>query len=289
MKNIFFCLFVLLSTALISQNEYNYYYDSEYIVDYFPLKYFPAQNVKKMIINCENVKNKKISVYSKVFNEKGKLINYNKIDEKNVEIPIIAFQYDLNNNKTSAKSYRKGKLKSETTFVYNEKNYCLEVKKKNKNNKILLHNTWEYAASGCLAQSITYINGTDKPKHKWVYEYFDKCKNSKTILYNKNGKVENTWTYDCSQEGTKLEKKKDETQVCKYEKIDDNFMIKVYQSFNEKGKLRKYVTKYTLKDTLIVESATYNEKDELLHLSTYDNCYDRPLIYTGYHNGKKNI
>ena len=82
-------------------------------------------------------------------------------------------------------------------------------------------------------------------------------------------------------------KKKDETQICKWEESTDNFLIKVYQRFDEKGKIRKYVQKYTLKDTSLIETKLYDENDVLLSASNYEPRNRRMTEYTLYKKGEE--
>jgi len=145
-------------------------------------------------------------------------------------------------------------------------------------------NTRKYNSDTSLTESILYRK-KDKLSQRWVYEYYSKGKRSKTTLYNKKGEVKGVWSYDCKDEGEELIKKKNETQICKWDESTKDHLIKVSQEFNEKGEIRKSVQKYTL-DTLILEYAMYNENGTLLSKNTYDKNVKKPLSIIRYKKGK---
>ena len=95
-----------------------------------------------------------------------------------------------------------------------------------------------------------------------------------------------TWSYDCKQEGEKLEKKKDETQVCRYDETTAGLLIMVTENFDEKGRITKMVRKFTRLDTLPLEVAHYDYQERPISIATYDSSYKRLLNYKNYKRGK---
>jgi hypothetical protein len=83
----------------------------------------------------------------------------------------------------------------------------------------------------------------------------------------------------------KLEKEKKKTQVCTWSEDQGKYLIKTYQRFNEKGEIRKWVTKYTIADTTIVSSKSYDENDSLVWVSNY-NEKGRRVYSASYKKGK---
>ena len=267
------------------QSEYNSYWNWEYRKSqYQPIVHKTAKNVEQ--VNYTIIRKNKESKYVKRFNDSGKLVSYSSIDKDQKEIPIGEFEYDKNSRLIVSKSYHKGEIKSTTFKTLTERGKITELKKVNSKEAIILRNTWEYNSDSCLSKSIRY-GKKDKIHRTWKYEYFGKCQKSKTTLYKGNAKVKNVWSYDCKEEGSKLEKRKNETQVCKWEKSTEQYLIKVYQTFDEKGRIRKYVSKYTMADTLIFEHSTFDGNDELIRKTTYDKSFNKPLVSTSFRKGKK--
>jgi hypothetical protein len=79
-----------------------------------------------------------------------------------------------------------------------------------------------------------------------------------------------------------LIKKKDETQICLWDENDGKYLIKVVQDFDEKGHVRKTVSKYNIADTTIVEYARYDKNDRLLSKSTYLGSYKKQISYESF-------
>ena len=103
---------------------------------------------------------------------------------------------------------------------------------------------------------------------------------------NGSGKVLKIWSYDCKEEGQQLAKKKNESQICKWEETDKDFLIKVTETFNKKGEVVKNVSKYTLSDTAIVEWTTYDSDGNIQNHQTFDKDYNVPLLQEYYQKGK---
>jgi hypothetical protein len=281
---------LLVANFVLGQNwETNFDYDMEYSVAMHQPTYLSYVNgfnnikVEQLQYVLINKKGEK-SQYVKEFNEYGKVVKYYKNDPEKGQVPLYDFEYE-EGMLTQAKSYRKGKANITIKKTLNDYGRVLESTRINKRGKVVVRNTWEYNTDSCLVASTRYKrNG--KVKRKWAYEYYDKHNKSRSKLYNGKGKLLNVWTYDCKQEGEKLSKKEDTTQICKWDETSLDYLFRVYQTFNEKGKIRKYVRKYTREDTAIVESTTYDENDNMLYHSTYDKSYKKPLLSEGYRKGK---
>ncbi|HLV42879.1 MAG TPA: hypothetical protein VKY37_11415 [Brumimicrobium sp.] len=279
-------LLMLSAFSYTQTSEYNNYTLAENVQSqYTPIKYQPTEHVEKITFTVLGKKNKERK-FIKEYNEEGQLTHFSGTDKNGNMIPISTIEYDQNNKVIVSKHYKKGELKNSIYRTYTDNGKLKEIVNKDAKEHVVFRNIWEYTADDCLSKSIRFKkNG--KIDKRWAYEYSDQCTKSKTTLYNGKGKVINTWSYACKEEGEKLEKRKNEAQVCKWEETTNNYLIKVYQTFNEKGKVRKNVSKYTLNDTLIVEHATMDDNDNLIHKSTYDKSYDKPLISTSFNKGKK--
>jgi hypothetical protein len=120
----------------------------------------------------------------------------------------------------------------------------------------------------------------------WEYEYFSACDKSKSVLKNGKGKVLSTWNYDCKDEGEKVIPKKNEFKVCKYEETSKEYLIKVSEKTNEKGDVYRTIQKFTLADTLIIESKRLDAHGRLMQLTTYDKDFRKPLVYKNFRKGK---
>lgn len=289
MKAIASILFISLSfysLAQLHQQEYNYTYDWEYSkANHEPIFYKPTEKVEKINFTVVNKRGKE-SNFIKEYNSDGNLVKYAEFEKDNNEIPILTFTYDENKLEKEARFYKRGKLKGQIQKEYNSNKKLVELVKKDKKGKIKQRDTWQYNDAECQNTSTRYkANG--KVDRKWEYSYYVDCKKKQTKLFNGNGKLLKVWSHECKEEGEQLVKKKDETQVCRWEESTDNFLIKVYQSFNEKGKIRKYVQKYTLQDTTLIETKLFNENDVLLSIATYEPLERRLTSYTQFHKGKK--
>jgi hypothetical protein len=205
-----------------------------------------------------------------------------------VEQKGIIRQYDENGYKAYEEWYKKGKLKTKTTFSNKADGNPLLVEKTNADGEILMKSVWTYNPDGFVSESILYKKGGTEMKNKWAYEYFYKGRLSKTILYKGNGKVKKIWSYNCKEEGQKLEKRKNETQVCTWDQSSADYLLKVFQTFDEKGNVVKNVYKYTVRDTLILEYCRYDEKDRLVVKETFNKDFKLGLTRARYKkNGKQ--
>ena len=285
MKRIALLAFVFLCLNSFAQSEYNWNWDWDFDKTvYQPIKYSPPIGSNTVVFTSVNKKGK-IKKYKKTYNSGGNLLAYFEQDKSENFVPVVEYTYDSENLIKSSKSYKKGKLENTVVKTRLAKGKPLEVKKTNSKNELISHSTWKYNEDNCVIASNRYKKG-DKLYYSWEYEYRGGCEKAKTTLKNKSGKVVQVWSYDCKEEGQVLEKRKDEVQVCKWDETNKDYLIRINETFNEKGEVRKTVRKFTLGDTLIVESSVYDVKGILVRHSTYDKGYSKPLLVENFKNGK---
>ncbi|HLP10889.1 MAG TPA: hypothetical protein VK177_03095 [Flavobacteriales bacterium] len=280
-------------TNLNAQEQFNDFWDwSTYYFIVYPTKNMGNKDVSEVKMIHQGYKrsgkpSKKPGISFKKFDENGRPVEMLYTDKKGILRKGITMVYDQNGQKTHIELYRKSVLRHKTSFTYASKGKYSEIINTNKDGEINWKSTWTYNADGCVTESAKFKKGT-KLKRRWTYEYYDKCKLARSFLYNGRGKLKNTWSYDCKEEGQKLEKKKNEIQVCYWEQSSIDYITKVAQTFDEKGKLVKYVSKFTAKDTLPVEHTTYDEKDRLVTRYTYNKSWDLQTSRSRYKkNGKQ--
>lgn len=268
--------------AQISEYNYNrnYYY---YASDIEPIRYKPEKAMKQ--IDFTVTKGNQVKKYYKKYNEKGKLLEYAKIDDEGKATPLYQYVYNDDFRRTKEIRLKKGQPLFTTYYSYAKLGEPSEVKMVKNEKKQKFRSTYAYNENDCISGS-EYFNGKDKLKKKWVYTYFEKCDRSMTMQYNGKGKLLNTWTYACKEDGEKLKAKKNKTQVCKWDESDGKYLVKIYQSMDEDGRMMKHVSKYTIQDTLIVESKSYNHQEELVYHVTYDKSFRIPLKSISYRSQK---
>lgn len=289
MKRTIFTLCALFATlSLFSQSEYNFPSDWEYYhLEQYPTKIKPNQKVKKAFYEVTEVKRNKTHKIIKHFNDQGNLLKYILVDKNNDSIPKGIFEYDQKGELSAIQLYKEKKINNTISYKRGSFGNILDYQIINRKNRITVHKKWEYNPKGNVTQSISFKKGTTDTLSKWQYDYYEDGKKAKTTLYDRKGRVKMAWSYQCNQEGAKLEKREKETQVCQWKKTADNYLVYAYQTFNEKGKIIKNVFKYSIKDTLLMEQCVYNELDSLTYKATYNKSFERPISQTNYHKGKK--
>lgn len=272
----------MLSYVAMSQSEYNHRYFSMYWQNNINKKAIKDNGVSKTTLvnkRGDKIRFQTITNYDK----NGNII---KVIRKNKKGKIkwgTDYTYNDKNKALTIHNYKKGKLKNAHYLEYNEKGRITAEYSQKGNNEKVLTNDWKYNDEKCLVESNHYKkNG--KIKNIWKYEYISKCKKSKSILYNSRNKVVQSWTYECKDEGEILKKKKNDTQICLWDTIATDYLIKVAQFFNEKGEVTKSVIKYT-PDTLILERTHYNKNDIITYKATYNKAYNKPLKTISYRKG----
>lgn len=291
MKNLIFPFLLFGCFSLVAQSQYNHNFDWQ-MSDLYnkPISYFPLEKVEH--IEFTVLKNGKEKKYLKEYDSSGRAKSlYKLLPNKSgteTRIPIITVndfqQGDQLIRQTSY--FKRGKLKKSLIKRYNKDGKKLESTKTNARGKIKHRDIWSYNEQGCLQQSVRYKrNG--KVHRKWAYEYYEDCEKAKTTLSKGNGKIINVWNYDCDDEGKQLVKKKDETQICQWDEQNQDFLIKVKQYFDEKGRVRKEVSKYRRADTAIVERKIFDGEDEIDALYAYDPNIKRLTEIIRYKKGEK--
>lgn len=284
MKNILVTLFLFSATTSYAQSEYNYENTWTQRRNSAIVFNVPGVKNKEVDIVTKNVKRNKEWHFKKQYDRNGKLIKYSKFS-KGEEIVLNENFYDDEGGVLNTREFKKtGKLKEELKIERNQEGKQVKSEKF-KNGKKVSTKVWNYRPAGCVEMSTMHKANGDL-KYKWMYEYYTECDKKRSVLLKPNGKVKKEWTYDCKQEGEQLEKKKDMTQICKWEELDGNYIVKVYQSLNDKGETYKMVSTFRSSDTAIVKVESYNGKEELERVYTYDFSYERPLTHKSFKKGK---
>lgn len=281
MKGILLVVALTIYNLLNAQMYHGYHYDKiQMEAQNRPLYYKPIQNVEHITMTLKDSKGKE-SVYKKQYNENNDLTMYEYI-KKGQKEKLYTLEYNKHNLLERTELIEKGEKVYSRQLNHNEDKKILSDVKTSSNGKKLWKKYWNYSNEGCLMEQGMYRKG--KLKSKNVYEYHSPCELSKNHFYNGKGKLKKTWSYDCKSEGEELKPQKNTTQVCRWEESDGEFLLKIYQTLNDKGKLEKVVTKLTL-DTLPLESSSYNMQGELIYSSTYDKDYSKPIKSVFYHKG----
>lgn len=287
MKNLLLVLFIIVSQLSFGQSEYNYSGNSYKFSGYNDLIYLvPAVKNKTVEVITTRNKGRKVYHYEKSFNEFAKVTEEAKI-KKGERLVTRQNAYDKNGKITNAKIFKKGSLREQFIITRNEDGLQTAFENKNGKGKLKSKSVWEYVPNQkCMKSSTLYKKEGTQVKKQWSYEYYGDCEKKQSVLTNGKGKVLKIWTYDCKKEGEELTKKKDVNQICKWEETDENFLIKVQQNFDEKGRIMKTVAKYRAVDTSLVSYKRYNSDNELISESNYDPDTKKNLGYTLYKKGK---
>ena len=286
MKQLLLVIFALISINTMSQNEYDYNTSANHNYDFSGFKMAKKtivdNNIKQIIINTKHKKHN--STYIRQYTKTGLISKKEMINKGGDTITTASYTYNDTDKLTSYNHYRKGKLRKSYIYKYNDNNKLIASYTQKAEHEKVKKTDRTYNDNNCLKESHRYKRN-EKIKYTWKYEYYDKCNKSKSTVYNRKGKVINIWTYDCKDAGEKLEKKKDEIQVCKWDSISNNYLYKVKESFNEKGEIVRTVRKYTL-DSLILETSLFNKNGKLIYKAIYNKSISRPLTITAYAKGK---
>ena len=284
MKNLSLITLLLFTSTLFGQ--YTMFYGYEWETDYLryrPIQYSPVKNVDQISFTI-NKRGKEKGTAIKKFNKDGYVTEFTEF-KNGKEEESITLAYNENNKIQEIKHLNKGEVKRKTVFQHKDDKKPLSVVRYNRKNKIDSKDIWTYSKDDCLLEYALYKND-EKIWQRYVHEYRANCELSKTTQYNGRNKAKHVWTYDCKQEGEQLTKKKDTDQVCRWEEISPGILTKVYQTFDEKGRTIKNVSKYTLADTLILERTQYDKNDKLMFKGTYDKDFKKPLVHESFKKGK---
>ncbi len=190
--------------------------------------------------------------------------NFNLLEEKYGKTQIL-FQYNKNNCYTDFKLIKRNKkLKKHEIIEYNDS--CMVTKYEyRKKNDAKLKNKWvsEYDNSlkRILAKVIFDKDGTTE-KYKWEYDYYEDGKRKQTKYYKK-GELKHIWNYTCDDEGKEQKEGIKTEQVCLVkEYLQDSSYIITNRTTDNKGRIRKNVSKYN-KNKKLIEYRSYNYKGKL--------------------------
>ncbi len=274
------CAFTILLSSATAQ-EYNY--QITYNHDYYQAGQdvgHDNKNVKQKTVYNTN-KKAQTSKYIYKYNKDGQLTSFESINRKGKIVSQQINEYNDWSAIAMMERYKRGKLDQQVITEYNADHNVVAITTINGKGKTVRKKTYVYKDKK-LTESYLYKRGGKKISKQWLYNYNNEGKKTRSTLLNSRGKIMHEWTYECNDEGIKLAQTKDETQVCKYQKTEDDYLIQVNQSFDDEGKISKYVRKYTLKDTLIVESSRYDKKDRIKYLMTYDHSYYKQTSYKSF-------
>ncbi len=265
-----------------AQSEYNPAWDSDFAqFNFTPINYTPTQKVNKITFEEINLRNNKTTTHVRNYNNMGKVVSYLQISPKKDTLIIGIQEYTNDGKMKLGRKFKKHVLTVASESNYDEKGRITKWVKTDGHKKVISCNTWKWNQSGNITESVEYKKDTTKIKNRWVYDYVDNKKTG-TTLYDRKGKILKIWSYQCNQEGEKLEKKEKVTQICRWNQSDEKYIIKSTRSFDEKGKIQKNVYKYNIKDSTIAEHTIYNEKDSLVYRCIYDRSWDKPLVASSY-------
>ncbi len=257
-------------------------HNPSYSYDYY-LTYYNDFNIDKTIQTQTVVytnKKGKTNTSKFEYNKGGKIAKVYWAGKKGEMYLASNITYDQKTNKitTLDKYKKKDKLKYSMNYKWNIDSALTEISKTNRKGKLDYKSTWKYTDAKKILESKRYNNDGEDLKFIWKYVYDDKDELLQTQLFKgEKEKLKHVWDFNCHQEGEVLNKEKNTTQVCTWSEDQGKFLVKTYQRFDEKGKIRKYVSYYTLKDTVLVESKSFNSKDELISISKYNS--DKKNIY----------
>lgn len=271
---------------MTAQSEYNYQGRMFYTGAEDIIYLVPAMKNMTVRVKTTKLNSKKVYQYEKTFNEFAKVTEEKKIKKDEVLL-TNSNEYNEKGELIDRKYFRNGKLKRVYEYTRNEKGKITNYENRDGKGKLKAKGTWEYMPNAkCLKNSVSYKKDGTTAKRMWNYEYFGDCEKKQSTLTNAKGKVIKTWTYACKTEGEELVKKKDVNQVCNWEETDDNYLIKVQQNFDEKGKVVKMVSKFRSSDTALVSYKRYNSDNEMTSESVFNPDTEKELSYSYYKNGK---
>lgn len=286
MKKLIVLIEITYSVSLFAQPEYNsmnWIYSFDYKKPLVSL--IPAVEAIDVDLQVTYAKNGKVKKYRSVYDQFGNLTLHGEYKDNDFQV-MNENKFNEKGKVLQTKRFKKGKIKREVTFAWNEKDKITHLKHIKNGDKLVTIGKWTYKDEDCLVSSVRYKDDSETIDREWRYEYYDDCQKKRSVLLNGKGKVKKEWTYDCKEEGEVMEKKKDVTQVCKWEESSGEYLTKVIQSFDDKGRTFKSVSKYRIADTALVSYKRYNHKEELTYEASYDFDPKRPLKTLIYKKGE---
>ncbi|RLD65398.1 MAG: hypothetical protein DRI84_06900 [Bacteroidetes bacterium] len=216
---------------------------------------------------------------------------------------------------TNHKYFKKGKLKREFSFEYNEYGYYTRYYRGSVNNtkyeeqlvfndsnrviqyssfnkKHKLHRKYviKYNDNQQIIRKDIYDGIHLEPKFIWLYQYNEEGKRIQTEHYKK-GKLKTKWVYSCDEEGSKVKDKKVDvkTSCSLVEHNNDGSYVKIYRTTDSKGKILKSRWTYN-KDSVLTAYERINNKGVIT--SKYTNEYDKKgnrIVYSYYKRGGEKV
>jgi len=261
-------LVLIISNLSKAQNnsERNYitYHNSNSHSDDF--YFLPDMKNKTIEYSVEDVKKGKSKKFERSYNSAGRLIAFYAFKDGE-KLALELSKYNEQNRLINKKVFKRNTIKHEVKVILEDETNLKSMIELKKGNEIARKN-WQYNEDGCTLASTWHKRG--KLKRQWTYEYYYKCDRKKSTLMNGKGKIINEWTYDCNSEGEILEKKKDITQVCKWEEVDETLIKHVRQTIDDKGRASKNVYTHRRSDTALISVLNYDENDKLQSEFLYD-------------------
>ena len=287
-KLILSIILLLVSGAGISQNlpQYNKAYFTGYSTfSHLPVRHQIKKAVPQITYKIENIQKGTSKRYVKLFDANGNMTSLKGYDAKDRLISEIKAEY-TNGKMQHYSTYIRNRLEKSMTYTWNADRKMTLMEERNRKNKVVNKNTWNYNTDNCLASSIDYKKGTEKIDFAWFYTYHSACNKSKSVLKNGKGEVLKTWTYAQKYASDSVKTKQKKNSTNKWEEVDQIYLIYVNQSFDEKGKVIKNITKLNKSDSSMVEYKRFNFKEELIFHATYLNSRKRPLKVLTFKNNK---
>ena len=246
---------------------------------------------------------------------KEKLIYHFKNGVKKEQASSISVYTYIDGKITNYKFYKKGKLKDQFSFEYNDNGFYTkyytgpinhpkyeEQLVYNDSNRVVLYTTYnkkrrlnrkevsKYDENQHLIRKDIYDGKHLNPKFSWVHKYDENGKRVETEHY-KNGKLKTKWVFTCDDEGEKVESKdvKLTTTCSLVEYNNDGSYVKIYRNTDSKGRIRTSRWTYS-RDSVIVAYETRNYKDKIImkYTNEYDSQNNR-IVYTYYKKGGKKL
>jgi len=213
--------------------------------------------------------------------------NYNLLENSYGKTQIL-FQYNKNNCFTDFKLIKRNKkLKKHEIIEYNDSCRVLKYEYYKRNDS-KLKSKWitEYdnTQKNELVKIVFDKDGSTEKK-KFEYDYYEDGKHKQTKFYKK-GKLKHVWNYTCDDEGKEQKKDVKTTQICHIkEYLEDSSYIVVNRTTDNKGRIRKNVSKYN-KNKKLLEYRSYNNKGKIIWGNDYRyNCKGKKIQSISYKRG----
>ena len=213
--------------------------------------------------------------------------NYNLLENSYGKTQIL-FQYNKNNAYTDFKLIKRNKkLKKHEIIEYNDSSRVLKYNYRKRNDS-KLKNKWIAEYDNTQKKELVKIvfekDGTTEKK-RFEYDYYEDGKRKQTKFYKK-GELKHIWNYTCDDEGKEQKKDIKTTQICHIkEYLEDSSYIIVNRTTDNKGRIRKNVSKYS-KNKKLIEYRSYNNKGKLVWGHDYRyNCKGQKIQAITYRRG----